>query len=98
MTRLFPGMLIKTNYSGPYKIKAVERNCICPHVFDDQPRAPHLFITATDLDGQGEFYLDGFEDETLRSLEKTYCGLKQEPDYDHIEILPQPAPIQMTLF
>lgn len=96
--KLFPGMLIKTNYSGPYKIKSVERDCVCPAWPDDKSRPPHLFITATDPDGQGEFYLDGFEEETLRSLEKTYCGLKKEPDYDYIEILPQPDPFQMTLF
>ena len=31
---LYPGMLIKTNYSGPYRIKRIVRDCRCPSYLD----------------------------------------------------------------
>lgn len=97
-------MLIKTNYSGPYRVLAITRGCTCPSYLDkinkdnppDQP--PHLHLTVTRPDGSGRFWLNDFVEETLLSLQKTYCGGKSEPDIDRIIILESDAPVQGTLF
>jgi hypothetical protein len=103
-TRLEQGMLIKTNYSGPYRIKEITRNCTCPSYKDqmnkkDSPRrGEHLRLVCSRPDGTGNFYLDGFVEDTLKSLDKTYCGQKIEIDHDCIVILEKDRPVQMSLF
>ena len=103
--RLEPGMLIKTNYSSePYRIVEVERGCTCPFYLDeidlDEPPAQpeHIHLTLTRPDGTGRFWMGHYVEETLLSLDKTYCGLKDKPDHDRIIILEQDKPIQKTLF
>lgn len=100
--RLETGMLIKTNYSGPYRIKEVERACTCPSYLDeismDDPpeRPPHVHLVVTKPDGKGVFWLNGFVEETLLSVDKTYCGEKKQLGHDRIIILLQDKPVQLT--
>jgi hypothetical protein len=90
MVKLKPNMLIKTNYSGPYRIQSVLRGCASP---------THLnCIICTNPDGKGKYWLHNWDEETLLSLVKTYCGHKTEPDYDRIIILENDRPVQGTLF
>jgi len=102
--RLEPGMLISTNYSGPYRIKRVERGCTCPFYIDEinernPPRQPpHIHIVLTRPDGTGHFWISHFDEGTLLSLDKSYCGLKSKPGYDRIYIMEQDMPVQMSLF
>lgn len=106
--KLEVGMLIETNYSGPYRIKTIERGCTCVHPLDQmnnmgnpdkqRAQAPHLHLVVTRPDGTGEFFLSYFDEETLLSLQQTYCGGKDKLGYDRIIILPQDKHIQHTLF
>lgn len=103
--KLKPGMLIETNYSGPYRIKSVTRGCTCPNYTDtinlENPpsQPPHIHIVCSDPDGKGTpSYLSGYDEETLQSLDKSYCGEKEELDHDYITILEQDKPIQKTFF
>jgi len=102
--KLEPGMLIKTNYSGPYRIKRVRRGCTCPNYIDslnmkNPPASPsHIHLEVTRPDGTGDFSVCRFFEESLMSLNKTYCGHKDVLDYDRIFIIDQDRPIQMTLF
>lgn len=63
--KLEPGMLIKTNYSGPYRIVDIERGCTCPFYLDelnmeDPPaQPPHLHLTLSRPDGAGRYYCFG---------------------------------------
>ena len=104
MVRLESGMLIKTNYLGPYRIVEVMRNCTCPSYVDEinmvnpPEREAHMHLVLSGPDGKGIFYLNGFNEQTLLSLNKTFCGHKKELDYDRIIILEQDRPIQGTLF
>ena len=104
MVRLESGMLIKTNYLGPYRIVEVMRNCTCPSYVDEinmvnpPEREAHMHLVLSGPDGKGIFYLNGFNEQTLLSLNKTFCGHKKEFDYDRIIILAQDRPIQGTLF
>ena len=86
------GTLIQTNYSGPYRIQSLTRDCRC------QGQRPHVHLVCTNPDGSGRYYLNGWDEQTLRSLDKTYCGFKDEPDYDTLTILAEgvalPPPIQ----
>lgn len=76
------GMLIETNYSGPYRIKSISGGCRC-----GQYERKHIHLVCTRPDGTGKFWLNGWDEETLRSLDKTYCGYKKEPDFDTITVL-----------
>ncbi len=102
--KLEPGMLIKTNYSGPYRIVKIKRGCTCPSYVDSinstnpKPQPPHIHLECTDPDGSDHFCLGYFCEETLKSLWKTCCGNKEELDYDWIEILDNDTPIQLSLF
>ncbi len=104
--RLEIGMLIKTNYSdGPYRIIDIERGCTCPSYLDEiemddpPPQPPHLHLVCTKANGPGKAYFNNIVEETLLSLDKTYCGMKTEPDVDRIIILPQDNKhVQMSLF
>lgn len=97
-------MLIKTNYSEPYRITGLIRGCTCPFYIDEinmddpPPTSPHIHLTLTRPDGSGRFWLGHFDEETLLSLDKSYCGGKTELGYDRIIILDQDMPVQMTLF
>lgn len=81
-------MLIKTNYSGPYRISAIDR------------RHPvHINLTCTRPDSnRSQFYLNYWVEEELRSVQKTYCGHKSTLGYDHIIILPNDQALQLALF
>ncbi len=98
------GMLIKTNFSGPYRVQKIERECTCPSYVDSinsanaKPQPPHIHLVLTNPDGTGRFYLGHFCEETLKSLWKTYCGNKKKLDYDWIDILDADRPIQLSLF
>lgn len=102
--RLEIGMLIKTNYSGPYRIKKIIRGCTCQGYIEtlslrDPPLGrPHIDIVCTRPDRTGVFYLNRWDEDTLRSLDKTYCGMKTKLDYDVIEVMDCDNPVQMTLF
>ena len=104
--KLEPGMLIETNYSGPYRIESILRGCICEDWYDTiilekppNPRPPHIHIVCRDPDGKGSpSYLNDYDEETLKSFDKSYCGGKTELDHDYITILEQDRPIQKTLF
>ena len=108
---LFPGMLIKTNYSGPYRIKNLRRDCTCPsylsQINDATPRRRprHLRMVLTRPDGSGEFYLDGFIEESLQSLELSRCSKTGQLIHDWIEVIEvedrevkNRKPIQMGLW
>lgn len=102
--RLEVGMLIRTNYSGPYRITKIERNCTCQLRTDEDGDGdskawpPHLHLECSDPDGKGRFWLNGFIEETLQSIEKSYCGHKTELGYDYIEIMESDRQIQMSIF
>ncbi len=104
--KLEPGMLIETNYSGPYRIKSVTRNCTCEDWYDTvilekppKPTPPHIHIVCSDPDGKGTpSYLNGYDEETLKSYDKSYCGEKEELGHDYITILEQDRPVQKTFF
>jgi hypothetical protein len=81
-------MRIKTNFSGPYIIKEINRR---------SPPYIHL-VCIHPGNNYSEFYLNYFVEAELRSKQKTYCGLKTELDYDYIIILPNEYPIQCKLF
>ena len=104
LARLENGMLIKTNYSGPYRIVKIYRNCTCPFYLDwieqgyPPPTAPHLHLVCSKPDGNGTYYLSHWDENTFRSLGKSYCGMKTELDYDYIEVLTPDRPIQLTMF
>jgi hypothetical protein len=97
-------MLIRTNYSGPYRIKEIERGCTCPlyrdeiEMDDPPPQPEHIHLVLTDPEGKGKYYLNHYIESELRSLDKSWCGMKPELDYDYIEILEQDKPVQMELF
>lgn len=104
--RLEIGMLVKTNYEErPYRITKIWRDCTCPDYLDTinmrkPPAQPsHIHLELTRPDGSGKFWLGHFEEATLRSLDKTYCGFKDKLDYDYIIILDkQDRQIQTSLF
>lgn len=102
--RLEPGMLIKTNYSGPYRIKHVARDCVCPKYLDEinmdnpPPQRPHIHLECSRQDGTGKFWLNGWDEETLQSLDKSHCGHKTELGFDTITVLESDQPIQLSLF
>ncbi len=102
--KLNPGMLIKTNYSGPYRIAEIKRGCTCPLYLDElnsddpPPQPEHIHLVLTKPGASGKFYIGHFFEESLRSLQKTYCGFKTEPDFDRIIILENDRPVQMALF
>ena len=103
--KIAPGMIIKTNYNRePYLVVGVRSGCTCPFYIDEismddpPPTAPHMHIDCTGVDGKGRYSLSHFDERTLRSLDKTYCGLKDKPDHDWIEIVGQAGPVQMRLF
>lgn len=103
LMKLEPGMLIKTNYSGPYRIKSIKRGCRCKLYSDtmkgiDREQPPHIHLTLTRPDGTGRFWMGHFYEGTLLSLNKTICGCKKELDYDRIIIMDQDRPIQQSLF
>jgi len=100
--KLEPGMLIKTNFSGPYRIKAIKRGCRCQLHSNrmkgiDQNQPSHIHLTMTRPDGTGRFWMGHFDEGTLLSLQKTYCN-KTELGYDRIIIMLQDQPVQGTLF
>ena len=82
---------------------AITRDCSCPLYHDEtnmkNPPAqpPHIHLVCTHPDGGGKFWLGHFVEETLLSLQKTYCN-KTELDYDRIIIIEQDIPVQGTLF
>jgi len=92
--RLHPGMLIRTNYSGPYLIKKIERGCTCPSPEDElemsapPPQPEHIHLVLTDPEGKGEYYLGYYVETTLKSV---ISG-------DWIEIMEQDKPVQMEMF
>ena len=98
--KLQPGMLIRTNYSGPYRIVDVERGCTCPRYLDEldmddpPPQVPHIHITCTRPNGKGRYWLNNWDEKTLLSLDKTYCGGKKRRAPDRIIVLGQ---LQMDL-
>jgi len=96
--KLEVGMLIKTNYSGPYRIKHIIRGCTCPLYMESAPQPAHIHLTVSRPDGSGKFYLSHFFEDTLCSLDKTYCGFKAKLDFDRIIVLPPDGEIQTTLF
>lgn len=102
--RLEIGMLIRTNYSGPYRIIDIRRGCTCSAYLDeldqdDPPKGPpHIHLELTGPDGKGRFYLNRWDEENLQSLDKSYCGFKATLDYDKIFILEQDRPVQGSLF
>ena len=102
--KLESGMLITTNYSGPYRVKDVRRGCTCSryvdtlNLRDPPPGRPHIDIVCTRPDGSGEFYLNRWDEDSLRSLDKSYCGIKSQLDHDWIEVLKDDQPVQLTLF
>jgi hypothetical protein len=100
MNKLHPGMLIKTNYSGPYRIESITRGCECPSYLhrDLKKRPPHIHLALTTADGAGKYWLNGWDEETLTSLEKSFCGGKPELGHDTITILPSEKYVQMELF
>ena len=78
MPRLEVGMLIETNYSGPYRIVEIERDCTCPLYLDElemdddaPPQPPHIHLVLSDPNGRGRYYLSHFIEETLLSIEKS---------------------------
>jgi hypothetical protein len=101
--KLYPGMLIRTNYSWPYRIEQIDRDCTCPSYQDSismknpPNRRPHIHLTCTKPDGTDKYWLNGWCEDTLLSLDMSYCGGKTELDYDHIVILDQDEPVQTTL-
>jgi hypothetical protein len=78
--RLEKGILIRTNYSGPYRIMDIRRGCTCPSYLDsidmENPPAqrPHVDLVCSRPDGTGRFYLNGWIEGTLRSISKSFCG------------------------
>ena len=105
MTRLETGMLIKTNYSGPYRIRSITRNCTCPDYVDiinnldkAKPRPSHIHLACSLPDRpQVQFYLNGFNEQTLKSIGK-YYNETDELEQDSIIIMEQDQPIQKSLF
>lgn len=106
--KLEKGMLIKTSYSEEiYRIKKITRNCICENWYDTVilekppiPQKPHIHIICEDVKPKRKTpsYLNGYDEETLKSLTKSCCGEKDELEYDYIIILKQDKPIQSTFF
>ena len=99
--KLEPGMLIETNYSGPYRIKSIERGCTCS-AYDigrgkPPPRPEHIHLILSSPDGNGKFYLNGYNEETLKSWDMSW-NEKEELEPDYITILKQDKPIQSTFF
>ncbi len=99
ISRLIKGMLIKTNYSGPYRIVEITRGCTCPlDQIEGQPTPPHIHLVLTHPVGGGKFWIGWFIEETLLSVQKTYCGYKTKPDFDRIIVMEQDRLVQMELF
>ena len=105
MRKLEKGMLIKTNYSGPYRIVSIIRGCTCPTYLDQinmknpPNQLPHIHLTLSDPNNPRRlFWLNCWNEDTLLSLNKSYCGGKTELDYDKITILENDKPIQLSLF
>ncbi len=103
--RIIPGMLIKTNYSGPYRVKSITRGCTCrPYSMtlnfpgDKEPWAPHLHLVLSGPDGKGEYYLSHYDEETLIDNGVPNHPDNDGPEYDWIEILPDDEPVQEILF
>jgi hypothetical protein len=76
--RLEPGMLIKTNYSRPYRISEIDRR---------HPDHINLVCMSPDSN-RSQFYLNGWVESDLRSISKTYWRHKTKLDNDQIFILP----------
>lgn len=93
--RLSPGMLIRTNYSGPYRIESIRRDCTCPVFWDEfhngasaKAGRAHIHLTCSAPDRPGSHYwLNRWDEDSLESLDATYCGMKHEPAPDWIEVL-----------
>lgn len=101
MERLTKGMLIETNYSGPYRIVSIRRGCTCPDPVDEinnpgdaKDRVPHIHLTLSNPNGKGRFWINGILEEKLRSIKKSYCN-KEKLGFDTITILPA---IQISMF
>lgn len=94
--RMETGDIVNTSCnSGPYRITRIDRGCNCPEYLksligdkSDSPR--HIHLTCESLDGRhGKFYLNGYDDETLKSV------------WNHDFLIPLPpdgTPIQTSLF
>jgi len=93
--RLEVGMVLKTSYgTGPYKLKSITRGCTCPSYLDEldhgdeaEARPPHIYLVLTPVDGHVEFYLNHYDEQTLRSVINS----------DHLILCSTPEPIQTTL-
>ena len=98
------GMKIKTNYSDEScTITGIDRGCTCPSYLDeiemDDPpdRREHIHLELVNGAGQKR-WLNGYDENTLLSIEQSYCGGKAHLDYDRIIILPNDRPFQPGLF
>ena len=105
MEKLTKGMVIKSSYDNwTYRIQSVVRGCTCPAYLDEidmddpPPRAPHIHVKCTDMNDKGEYWFNWYDEETLRSIDTSWCGMKRFLGYDYIVILPNDKPIQMELF
>ena len=63
-----------------------------------RPGASHVDLVVTELDGSGRHYLNRYDEETLRSLDKSYCDGNDRLDYSWIKVVPGPGPVQLQLF
>lgn len=111
MVKLEPGMLIETNYSGPYRIVSVSRGCTCKQPLalinnmgdedkvPDRPEHIHLVLTDPEETWRSDnyAYLNGYDEETLKSLDFYYDD-DDKLKQDWITILKQDKPVQKTLF
>ena len=89
--RLEIGHTVKTNYNtGPYQIVEIIRDCICPEYLDEDesPSAPHMHLTCRDQDRRGKFYLNGYDENTLKNVWSN----------DYLIICENSKPVQMTCF
>ena len=84
--RLEPGMTIKTNYSGPYRVESVDRR-----------HPEHISICCSKPGERGGYSLNRWIESELRSVDKTYCGDENVLGYDTITVL-SGGNAQMTLF
>lgn len=89
------GQIIKTNYNtGPYRIKSIHRECTCPECIrsingDDSPSLKHIHLIVKDLNGgRGDYYLNGYNEETLKSVWSD----------DYLILCEDDQPIQISLF
>jgi len=106
--RLRVGMYVRTNYNtGPYEVLEITRGCTCPQYLDTiemadpPPSKPHIHLVCCKPgeSRRSEYYLAGYDEETLESVWTKYKTPESCIPYDRLYVVsPRELFKQLFLF